>query len=310
VDPTRELLQVRHRIDQSGRDAGQLGSKIVPVGRDIRLRGAHRQSERDQPLLGAVVEVSLDPAASLVRRRDDPPARGGELGAAVRIGDRGCDDVGELLQAFLDVDRQWLVLGCDDDGAPETAVHDDRARNRRDESQAPEACGGRPAGRRPAPLIGAGRAAGAKHLRGSQEVIQLPPLLRLLEPTRTIAGPSGSNLPTAAWSEPNRRPTSSLTAQKISTGRTPCATSVATRRSAACSSASCWRASRDSTFAIAVASSSVKSARRASVPSASCSVLETTIAPQRRPATTIGMPTVERISIRRTASTISPSSPA
>jgi molybdopterin-dependent oxidoreductase alpha subunit len=42
---------------------------------------------------------------------------------------------------------------------------------------------------------------------------------------------------------PNRWPTSSLTAEKISTGRTPRATSVATRRSAACSCASRARAS-------------------------------------------------------------------
>jgi hypothetical protein len=52
------------------------------------------------------MEVSLDPAASLVRRRDDPPARGGELGLAVRIRGRGCEELGELLEAFDGVQRQ------------------------------------------------------------------------------------------------------------------------------------------------------------------------------------------------------------
>ena len=40
---------------------------------------AQRQSDRDEPLLGAVVEVALDPAALLVAGRDDPRARGLDL---------------------------------------------------------------------------------------------------------------------------------------------------------------------------------------------------------------------------------------
>ena len=54
-------------------------------------------------------------------------------------------------------------------------------------------------------------------------------------PTKTIA-PSSSNLMTPAVFEPKRRPTSSLTAENTSTRGTPWATSVANRRSAACSS--------------------------------------------------------------------------
>jgi hypothetical protein len=68
--------------------------------------------------------------------------------------------------------------------------------------------------------------------------------------------------------------TSCVTAEKTSAGATPCATSVATRRSAACSAAtrsSACRvretASRDSAFAMAVATSWENLSRRSSVSS-------------------------------------------
>ena len=89
VDPARDLLQFRDRIHQPGRDPGQLDSKVAPVERDIILRGVHRQFERDQPLLHAIVEVSLNPPPNVIRRGDDPPARGGKRQPAVRIRDRG-----------------------------------------------------------------------------------------------------------------------------------------------------------------------------------------------------------------------------
>ena len=116
-------------------------------------------------------------------------------------------------------------------------------------------------------------------------------------PTKTTAGPSCSNLSTAACAL-NRRATSSLTAEKISTGGTPCAASVATRRSAACSSTSRVRAACDSAFAIAVATSSVKEARRASVSAGSgCSswpLNATTMQPHSRLSALTGTPTEER----------------
>jgi hypothetical protein len=45
VDPTRDLLQVLDRIGQPRRDAGQLVSKVIPVGRKVGLGGADGQSE-------------------------------------------------------------------------------------------------------------------------------------------------------------------------------------------------------------------------------------------------------------------------
>ncbi|HEV7828293.1 MAG TPA: hypothetical protein VGP04_05465 [Pseudonocardiaceae bacterium] len=80
---------------------------MTPVHASSRWPGPPTlEHERHQPLLRAAMEVSLDPAASLVRRRDDPPARGGELGLAVRIRGRGCEELGELLEAFDGVQRQ------------------------------------------------------------------------------------------------------------------------------------------------------------------------------------------------------------
>jgi hypothetical protein len=70
--------------------------------------------------------------------------------------------------------------------------------------------------------------------------------------------------------------------------------------------ASAWA----SVFEMAVAASSVNVPRRVSVSAGSSMVVEeTTIAPQRSPATTIGIPTLERMPARRTASAIVPSRP-
>src|SRR5262249_57551658 len=43
-------------------------------GRDRRLQGLKVEAERDQPLLGAVVQVALDPPPRLVAGRDDARA--------------------------------------------------------------------------------------------------------------------------------------------------------------------------------------------------------------------------------------------
>ena len=50
----------------------------------------------DEPLLGAVVEVADDAAAGLVGGGEEARPRGDELVAAVGVGDRGRDQLGEL----------------------------------------------------------------------------------------------------------------------------------------------------------------------------------------------------------------------
>ena len=98
-----------------------------------------------------------------------------------------------------------------------------------------------------------------------------------------------------AKSARNSCPTSSATAANTSSDAAPRATSVATRRNAACSSASRAREARLSAFAIAVATSSVNEASRASVSAgSSCSRVEpAAITPHRPPSTMIGVATAE-----------------
>ena len=56
------------------------GDELAPGGRGIARRCGPRSSaadrQRDQPLLGAVMEVALEPAARRVARLDQPGARG------------------------------------------------------------------------------------------------------------------------------------------------------------------------------------------------------------------------------------------
>jgi hypothetical protein len=103
-------------------------------------------------------------------------------------------------------------------------------------------------------------------------------------------------------------PTSRATAPNSSLDGTSWATSVATRRSAACSSANRASPARLSAFATAVASSSVNWTRRASVSDvkgSDCSE-PAAITPQTRPSTMIGVPTAERTPPSRTATSIAP----
>jgi hypothetical protein len=94
------------------------------------------QLERDdrvhQPLLGAVVQIPHHPAAGLVSGGEHTRPRGQELVTAVGVGDRGADQVREVRDARLGVWRQWLsLLGVDREGAPQSALHHDRATDRR-----------------------------------------------------------------------------------------------------------------------------------------------------------------------------------
>ncbi len=97
-----------------------------------------------------------------------------------------------------------------------------------------------------------------------------------------------------ARSAESARPASAVTAANTSSGGAPRATSVATRRNAACSSANLRSSMRACALAIAVAAISVKPASRASVLASRGSCLDPTImAPQSIPSTLIGTPTVE-----------------
>src|SRR6266540_2874535 len=104
-------------------------------------------------------------------------------------------------------------------------------------------------------------------VRGSSSAQLVPtstPCIPFPSATPTNAGGSSSNLPTAVRSVSNRRPTSSMTSAKISSGCSPSATSVAMRRNVACSAATRSSACRASAFATAVATRSVNWPSRAS----------------------------------------------
>ena len=89
-------------------------SSSLELGRDGRLRRAQLQRERDEPLLGAVVQVALDAAPRLVGGGDDARARRLQLGPALGVGDGGGDELGESAEALLGSRRRRVVAGrCD-----------------------------------------------------------------------------------------------------------------------------------------------------------------------------------------------------
>ena len=76
-------------------------------GRRVQPRPREPQLERDgdEPLLGAVVEVALEPAALLVAGLDEPRARRDEVGAGLGAGDRERGELAERAEPVLGVRR-------------------------------------------------------------------------------------------------------------------------------------------------------------------------------------------------------------
>ena len=110
------------------------------------------ERQGDQPLLRAVVQVTLDSPPRFVSRLDDSGAGRDELRLRLRARDRGADQVGERRQPGLDLltrhrgrehsarvpapeERQRLapLPEPDPDHPPDVAVHDDRRADRRRE---------------------------------------------------------------------------------------------------------------------------------------------------------------------------------
>ena len=84
VDAERDLAQlVLHRRETLG-DPRQLAVELGQLGRHGGLRGAELEPERDEPLLGAVVQVALELPPRLVGRGDDAGARRREVGGEAR----------------------------------------------------------------------------------------------------------------------------------------------------------------------------------------------------------------------------------
>jgi len=107
--------------------------------------------------------------AATIRRRE-----AGQLRPALRVRDRGGEQLGELLQASLHTKRQKLVGGRNVHRTPQTALDNDRGRDRADDTQA--TCGSRdgPAGRRPVHRVDTGGTSGAVDLRRRHSGLELP----------------------------------------------------------------------------------------------------------------------------------------
>ena len=72
VQALGDLAQFLQHSRQPGGSPVQLLHRHTGPGRCRRLRGPQLEGERDQVLLGAVVQVTLDPAAGGIGRRHDP----------------------------------------------------------------------------------------------------------------------------------------------------------------------------------------------------------------------------------------------
>ena len=79
VDPLRQLAQLLERGSQLGIRLGQQLAGAVRLRAELISDELQREAEAEQPLLGAVVQIALEPAPLLVAGRDDPRARGTQL---------------------------------------------------------------------------------------------------------------------------------------------------------------------------------------------------------------------------------------
>ena len=110
MDAAGDLPQViKHAHELRGDIVHDLGTDLATFGGCRRCR-PQPQGQRDEALLGAVVQVVLDAPAGLIRGGDDPRARGHQLSPALRVRDRGGHQVGELGHPLLGIRRQRPLL--------------------------------------------------------------------------------------------------------------------------------------------------------------------------------------------------------
>ena len=97
MDSARQVAQLLHRELGLLARVGDQRRGGERVRRQARLRHPERQRQRDQPLLRAVVQVTLDPAALGVTGGDDAGARVAQVvDALVQLhGARAEHDAGE-----------------------------------------------------------------------------------------------------------------------------------------------------------------------------------------------------------------------
>jgi hypothetical protein len=94
------------------------------------LCGPQPKAQRNQPLLGAVMQVAFQTAARIIGGRHDADARGDQLVAGGGIGDRGRDQIGEIGHAPIDIRGQRLGSRSHSGHAPQVPADNDRHAHR------------------------------------------------------------------------------------------------------------------------------------------------------------------------------------
>ena len=132
-EPVGELAQLGHRRAQLSLGGGELRVQRGVAGGVPAPSEADADRERHEALLGAVVEVALEPPALAVGGRDDPRARGAqlvELGAP-RACRRSCSSASRAAAGDLGDQRRVVEQAAAvDDGGDAAAAADERVTSR------------------------------------------------------------------------------------------------------------------------------------------------------------------------------------
>jgi hypothetical protein len=86
-------------------DSLEAGLRVLLIRGNAVAQGLHVEAERHESLLYPIVEVALDPAPCLVAGGDDSCTGGDQRVSALRIRDRGREQLGELHDSRLRVGR-------------------------------------------------------------------------------------------------------------------------------------------------------------------------------------------------------------
>ena len=115
-----DLPQLVEHARQLLDDARQRALELAELRGHPCLRRAQLQPERDEPLLGAVVQIALDPPPRLIGGGDDPRPRGHQLGAGLGVRDGRGDELREARETRFGVPGERLValLRVDEQSAP------------------------------------------------------------------------------------------------------------------------------------------------------------------------------------------------
>jgi hypothetical protein len=126
VQSGRGLPQVVEHLVKALRDRYDFPLDGLGGRRRLCLQRAELHGQRYEPLLRAVMEVTLDLPSRLVSGGDDPGARGEQLSAALHIRKRRAHKIRELRHTGLCVSWGRSASPAAVHHAPEPSFDDDR----------------------------------------------------------------------------------------------------------------------------------------------------------------------------------------